>query len=281
MSGGQQVNVYRELRMASDAIFDPMPIGVYQDIFDAASSTQNYRLGQRKILEDGSVWVYAKAGGAINRTDLGVKNGLCQGVAQRAVAAAQSVGDKTATLTCASPDGASADGNIVLDEFKDGYILFFTTGAVASYDKQVRRVTGNTAGTTSIVFTFDRGLEIALATATSKAEVMASPYKHVVISSGANFPVVGIPAVLADSGEYLWLQTWGVTWISPQSTVGLVGNTGLVFRHDGSLEPITNESGVLTVPDGTYDTTQHAGFVMAETSASAQAAPFIMLQISP
>lgn len=240
---------------------------------DTADTVAKHPLGQRMVLEDGRVFVYAKAGGAITRTDLGVKNGLPQGVAQRAVAAA-AIGAKSVTVTCASPDGASADGNIVKDEFAGGYILFFTVGAVAAMDKQVRRITGNTAGTTSIDFTFDRGLEIALLAATSKVEVIASPYKHVVISSAVHYPVVGIPTVLATSGQYLWIQTWGICWISPQSGVGVAGNVGLTFRHDGSLEP------ALTAVTG-YITNQYAGFCIAGNSAATQAAPFFMLQISP
>ncbi len=242
---------------------------------DAADTIQKYDLGQRMILEDGRVFIYAKAGAAITRTDLGVKNGLPQGVAQRAVAAAAAIGAKSATITCASPDGASADGNIVADEFKGGYILFFTTGATAPYDKQIRRIVSNTAGTTSIVFTFDRGLEIALATATSKAEIMASPYKHVVVDSTIRYPVVGIPSVLATSGQYLWIQTWGICWMSLQAGVGKDGQIGATFRHDGSLsEALSTVSGTIT--------NQYAGFCIASSrDAATQAAPFFMLQISP
>lgn len=238
----------------------------------AADTAQKYPLGT-KFVDGDRVYRYAKAGGAITRTDLGVKNGLPQGVAQRAVAAA-AIGATSVTVTCASPDGALGTGVITEDEFAGGYILFFTVGAVAPYDKQVRLIKGNTAGTTSIVFTFDRGLEIALVAATSKVEAMASPYKSVVISSAIHYPVVGIPTVLATSGQYLWIQTWGVCWISLQAGCGVAGNIGLTFRHDGSLsEALTAVSGVVT--------NQYAGFCMAGNITATQAAPFFMLQICP
>ena len=235
-------------------------------------TVQKYPIGT-KYVEGDRVYRYAKAGGDIDRTDLGVKNGLTQGMAQRAVAVA-AIGAKSATVTCASPDGASGDGNIVKDEFAGGYILFFTAGSVAPYDKQVRLITGNTAGTTSIVFTFDRGLEIALVATTSKAEAIASPYKHVVLSSAVHMPIVGVPTVLASSGNYLWVQTWGPCWLSLQSDVGVAGNYGMVWRHDGSLDKNYD-----TV-DG-YITNQYAGFALAQTSSAGQGAPFFMLQICP
>lgn len=240
----------------------------------AADATQKYPIGT-KYVEGDRIYRYALAGGDIDRTDLGVKNGLPQGVAQRAVAAVAAIGAKAATITTVSPDGAAGTGTLVKDEFAGGYILFFTTGGVASYDKQIRLITGNAAGAAGdIAFTFDRGLEIALATATSKAEAIASPYKHIVISSAVHYPVVGIPSVLASDGEYLWVQTWGPCWISPQSGVGVAGNVGVAFRHDGSLEP------ALTAVTS-YITNQYAGFCMAGNSGATQAAPFFMLQISP
>jgi len=236
-----------------------------------ADTVQKYPIGS-KYIEGDRVYRYAKAGGAINRTDLGVKNGLPQGIAQREVLAA-AIGATSVTITTVSPDGAAETGTLVKDEFAGGYLLLFTVGGVAPFDKQMRLITGNAAGAAgNIVFTFDRGLEIALVAGTSKAEAIASPYKHVVLDSAIHHPVIGVPTVLATSGQFLWIQTWGVCWLSCQAGVGVAGNIGLAFRHDGSL------SEALTAVSGTV-TNQYAGYCMAGNIGATQAAPFFMLQI--
>jgi len=248
---------------------------------DEVDTIQKHPLGTRITLEDGRVFAYARCGVAITRLDLGLKNGLPQGVANRAVAAAVAKGLKSVTLTTVSPDGAAATGTIVANEFEGGYIQFFPDVASAAVQRpQTRRVISNTGGAAgSIVFTFDRALTVALTT-DATAEVMASPYRHVLHGSGAHMPVVGMATNFATAGQFLWVQTWGVCWLSPQSTVGIGGNTGLVFRHDGSLEEIKNDSATLKVADGTYSTTQYAGYILAETSSQGQAAPFFMLQLA-
>lgn len=244
------------------------PIDVVDDAVD-----QKHPLGTRMILEDGRVFVYARCGGAIARLDLGVKNNLPQGVAQRSIAAAVAIGEKSVTVTCASPDGASQDGNIVEDEFEGGYILFFV-GSGSTQTPQMRRVVSNTAGTTSIVFTFDRALSVAL-TDSHKVEVIASPYRSVVISAGCTRSVAGVPmATTTAAGQFLWLQTWGSCWLSSQAGCGVAGNVGLTFRTDGSLsEMLSAVAGAVT--------NQYAGYVLAGTIANTQGAPFFMLQLCP
>ncbi len=237
-----------------------------------ADSVQKYPIGT-KYVEGDRVYRYAKAGAAITRTDVGHKNGLSQGINYRAVSA-QAIGDKTVTVTCASPDGAAETGTIVKDEFAGGYILFFTAGSVASWDKQVRLITGNTAGTTSIVFTFDRGLEIALVAGESIAEGIASPYSKVLYNNTAGYPVIGVPSVLATIGQFLWIQTWGPCWLSLQAGCGVAGQLGVIFRTDGSLSEALS-----AVAD--QITNQHAGFVLAESTTQTQGAPIIFLQITP
>jgi len=241
---------------------------------DAPDTIQKHPLGTRMILEDGRVFAYARCGVAITRLDLGLKNGLPQGVAYRAIAAAVAIGGKSVTLTCASPDGAAGTGTIVKDEFEGGYIFILPEHASAAVQQpQIRRVVSNTAGTTSIDFVFDRALQVALTT-DGYAEVMASPYRHVLHNSTMGYPVVGMGTVLATAGQFLWVQTWGTAWLSLQSDVGVAGNYGLVFRHDGSLDK------AFETVDGSISN-QYAGHVLAETSSQGQGAPFFMLQICP
>ena len=237
---------------------------------DVTGTTKLHSLGTRMILEDGRVFVYAKAGGAITGTNNAVKNPEPQGVQYRAIATACAVGGKEVTVTCASPDGLAGTGTIVADEFEGGYILFFTN---SNTNQQIRRIVSNTAGTTSITFTFDRELGIA-ATTSDYVEAMHSPYVAVEQTTSAWDPVVGVAPVTVADGSYFWLQTWGICWCSPQSGAGLAGATGLIFKHDGSLNP------TYTTVD-LNNSSQYAGYCISGTATGAQAAPFFMLQLCP
>ena len=239
---------------------------------EAADTTKKHPLGTRMVLEDGRVFVYAKANAAIPSTSEGVKNATPQGVSYRSVGAAAAATALSVTLTTVSPDGITGDGSIIADEFEGGYALFFATGG-----KFIRRITGNTAvaAAGAITITLDRPIGVALTTS-SGIELMHSPYYAVQTSNNINHPVVGVPACTATSGQYLWIQTWGVCWCSPQASVGVTasGDVGLCWRHDGSLEA------ALETPSGSISS-QYAGYVIAGLDAGTQAAPFFMLQLAP
>lgn len=217
-------------------------------------------------------FVLAKAGGALTTIGLGVKNGLCQGVANCAVAAAAAAGDKEVTLTLAATDGAAGTGLVLADEFAGGEIVFFSAGVDTP---QRRGIVGNTAriatGSLPVTFTLDSPLTYALTTSDT-GEAMQSPWSHVVHDVEIGHPVVGVPTVKATSGQYLWLQSYGPTFVSPQAAVGIAGATGLYWRHDGSVDVENADA---------YVSDQYAGFVLAESSTHTQGAPWFMLQILP
>jgi len=219
-------------------------------------------------------FVYAKAGGTLV-PKMGAKNSLAQKVGQVAVAATALIKATTITLTIATGT------EITLDELVGGEIVVFVDG-VAATNSFTRGITGNNAIATGVggtlTLTLDSPIPVEVTT-DGKAECIASPYSAVTQSSDANLAVVGMPLLPATVGQFLWLQVEGLYWAAPQSLVGVGGNTGIVFRHDGSLEPIINTAGVLSVPDG-YSTTQHAGVVVSEASGGTQGAPFILLQIA-
>jgi len=237
---------------------------------DAADAIQKHPLGQRMILEDGRVFAYAKAYSEITTTSKGVKNVIPQGVQYRALAAAAAIGDRQVTVVCASADGLAGTGTIVKNEFVGGYMLLFSDSA---NQPVIRRITGNDAGTTAVVFYLDRGLPVAF-TAGEYVEAMHSPYVGVAISTAAWQPVVGMPTVLCDADYYLWVQTWGICWAAPQAGAGLAGATGLIFKHDGSLEA------TYTTVDLNHSS-QYAGHCISGTATGAQGAPFFMLQLAP
>ena len=241
------------------------PFEAYDVIPRGFSIGDILRLGNKSF-------VLAKAGAAITSTGLGAKNGLFQGVAYNSVAVAADAGATSVTLTTAATDGAAGTGLMVADEFKGGSIVLFSAGVDTP---QVRGITGNTArvatGNVSVTFTLDSPLTIALTTS-DHGEAMQSAWSHVLQDVEIGHPVVGVPTVTATSGQYLWLQTWGPCFVSPQAAVGIAGATGVYWRHDGSLDVENADA---------YVSDQYAGFVLAESSTHTQGAPFFMLQVTP
>jgi len=233
----------------------PYPAGAYM------------RLGNKEF-------IYAIAGNTLN-PDLGAKNSLIQKVTQVILAADALAGATSISLTIATGT------EIAKDELVGGEVVVFP------HDENsfTRGIVSNNAIATGVggtlVLVLDSPVPVALTKTTDHAEAMASPYSAVIQGNDGTQPVMGIPTVVATVGQGLWLQVSGPSWVAPQSLVGVGRNTGLVFRHDGSLEPITiTDGGDLTVPDVDYDTSQYAGFVISEAAGGTQAAPFIMLQIA-
>jgi len=221
----------------------------------------------------GKTFVLGKSGAAFSSIGLGVKNGLFQGVAYAAVSVAAAKGDKEVTLAIAATDGKAGTGAIEADDFAGGEIVFFTNGADTP---QRRGIVGNTAcvagGSVTVTFTLDSPLSIALTTS-DHGEAMQNPWSYLVQDNEIGNPVVGVPMAVATAAlQYIWVQTWGLTWVSPQAAVGIAGATGVYWRHDGSIDVENADA---------YVSDQYAGFVLAETSAHAQAAPFFMLQVCP
>ncbi len=221
----------------------------------------------------GKTFVLAKTGGAITSTGLGVKNGLAQGLAYASVYAAAAIGATEVTMSIAATDGKAGDGAIAVDDFAGGEIIFFSAGVDTP---QRRGIVSNTAcvagGSVQVTFTIDTPLDIALTTS-DHGEAMQNPWSYIVQDLEIGHPVVGVPLVTASAAlMYMWVQTWGPAFVSPQAAVGIAGATGVYWRHDGSLDVENADA---------YVSDQYAGFVLAETTAHAQAAPFCMIQICP
>ena len=218
-------------------------------------------------------FVLGKLGGTITSTGLGLKNGAAQGADQVVLGAAATAGDTTVILTTSATSGAAGTGLTAVDEYKGGTLVLFKAGV----DKpQIRGIMGNTAraatGAVDVTFTLDSPLTLDLAV-TDVGEAMASPWAYLVQDVEISHPVVGVATVVGTSGQYIWVQTWGPCFVSPQSGVGVTGQVGCWWRHDGSLDVYANI--------GSYVSTQYAGFVLAEAIAHTQGAPFFMLQVTP
>jgi hypothetical protein len=233
---------------------------------------QRFMFGTRYITWDGKVYKYSLANGVLNPNQ-GCEQLRPQEVSFAAIVSG-SLGATDLICTVGASDGVAGDGVILKDGLAGGNFVIFDNSA-----KSIRRtIVGNSVvdGANPMTIFFDVPMDVLLTTS-DVIEAHSSPYLDVTPGGSSNRTIIGLPTRVTADGDYTWLQTWGVCWISPQADVGTVtaGSDQLVFRHDGSVE--THDAGSATTKQS-----QHAGFVMTwgQGDPGGQGAPMMMLQIS-
>ena len=239
---------------------------------ETPSTLQLYPLGT--IFREGDrSYRYAKASGG-QIPDVGSQIGSHQHVENCAVQANYAAGVTTITITTASTAGAAHNGLIAEDELYGGYIVVFPAGGNKAF---VRQIIGNSACTISQANTctikLDRPTPVAITTSDT-AECMASPYLNVITGANERRAVVGVPACVATTGQYFWLQTWGPCWCATEANLGnSANNIGAKWRYNGTLQTADDA-------DAYHECQQYAGFVLSFAYAGTQGAPFVWLQIA-
>jgi len=245
-------------------------LGIY-----AAEATKRYVYGTRKITWDGRVYKYSKAGAAITTSncDQLVHTAYSQHIDYGATIAKTTVAGATDfVVDIGASMGGADDGVIAEDELEAGTIIVYSD-TIATIQ---RGIIGNDAvATGEMRIWVDGAIPVVLTTDASYAEGMCSPYLNVTPGDGNGLQtMVGMPQGYCDSGDYIWIQTWGPCWVAPQSTAGAAAhNTAVVARYDGSVQSHAYASAYNTLQ-------QHVGFILSYAAAGTQGAPFIMLQIS-
>lgn len=249
-----------------------------QDI-DEVSTIQRYPIGLSYPVAnplDLRRFHYGKAGGALDN-EFGAKCVTPQIVTFAEINAPAQKGERLLAIDVAVTDGVLGDGIIAKDELAGGYIIILTPPPMRAINRMIVANTAqlDPAGGVMVV-TLDKPLPRDIDPVTNfHAECMANPYMDVVTGNYPLAPVVGMPTLPAALGEFLWFQTWGPLWGITQLRAGVGDhNRQLVFRHDGSID-------MHDPTDGTTMYQQHAGFIMANTLAGGQGAPFTFLQITP
>lgn len=237
-----------------------------------ADSLQAYPLGTRYVDGD-RAFRYARFMGTVN-PDLGVKDTQPQSVAYATIAAAALQYATTVVIDVAGTDGIAGDGAIAAGELAGGYLVVFDADAKA-FTRQIESNTATTgAGEMTLVLTDP--IPVALVADTDHGECMASPYRYLTAYTGNDKgAVMGMPQLVYTSGQFGWIQTWGPTWIAPQTAVGNGSNNRTcIFRHDGSIDE-------LDYSDANNNKGQIAGFVMSHAQGGGQGAPFMCLTLFP
>ena len=245
-----------------------------QDIYKV-STTQAYRLGTRLRRGD-RVWKYAKAGGTlVNHRlaayyDYGVSGWA-------AVPTATPAGSTTVYATIGASEGVASDGAVAEHELEGGYVTIFRLQAGAHNTDYTFQILDNNAvtGGGTCTLTVDNPIPYA-ATTSAYTEITGNPYSDVRMITLGSRMFMGQPMAPAVADEYLWLQTWGPTWLNPNGTPGNVSHDQqLVADGDGSIVS-HNAANATTLFK------QHIGCVVTRVAGGAetQGTPLIFLQIS-
>jgi hypothetical protein len=177
------------------------------------------KLGTRLQLEDGRVFHYARAGGAL------AVGQLCQqavGVANHdsdlVVATTGAIGDNELVVTL----GATA---MTLNQYENGYLHVndeTAQGAVYTIDSHAAV---DSDGNFTVPIKDDGGLRVSIVAADSQVGLTPNLWGDVI-----KFPVTtatgvtaGVSPVAVDNDAYFWCQTWGMCAILSDSTTFVIG----------------------------------------------------------
>lgn len=195
----------------------------YSFLYTASSVRDpKYYPGDRVVLGDGRVFRYAKLGGAITnaRVDYGLyfaagpRNKWYENPSQTQVA-----GDKIITLPFDEAGGVSpaASTTVTEDELRGGYVVIYKAGIA---NQCVRGIIGNTASAAAspyyVTLYLDSPLPYDVSTSDG-IELISNPWSNVksmFADNPASATMCGMPTIVAASGDYAWVQTWGICRVS-------------------------------------------------------------------
>lgn len=183
------------------------------------SSTQKAPLGARKVLPDGRVFRYAKAGAtALVAGNLQASPATCGTTTEpinMTVSTAAVVGGNTIGLTAVTDAYA-------VNLFQGGYLGIYS-GAANIGGGQTFRIKSHTVATAGGTFTvtiYDTFPVLVSTSAT--ATVCKHPYDSIIISPTTETGMpVGVPLVAVTAANYCWIQTWGMACVSVGSGAAL------------------------------------------------------------
>jgi len=251
----------------------------------ASSTVQKYPLGTRFVIGD-RVYRYCKASGDVTpywgcykpkkSNDVAIAPTQSTVIDPETGVAAGAVGSYFVSVTIDTEIGVLTSGVLAKNELAGGYIV---VGNGANQYPQMRLIVSHPALTSTggtLTLKLDMPLLTAVAAGTTTIELIESPFYNVKADGLGNGYVsfIGMPACQAVSGEFFWVQTWGVCWITSNSnTCNSVGDRTIVFVANGSVvssDDVTLESGF-----------QIAGVALDMSGSGASNAPFVLLQIMP
>jgi hypothetical protein len=194
-------------------------------------------IGTRMILPDGRVYRYSFSNGAAG-SGTGVQSSAAEAHHDQglAVTQAQSVGDKSASITLGSAAAAE-------DLYANGY-LFFNTAAGSGQVYRIRQHDAIGSGGTGTINLMDGDTLVEALTTSSKAGLVLNPYMHVIPSPGGaqTGRTVGFaPCDVADN-SYFWAQTWGEAAVEADGTLVIFRPLRMSDGQAGAVEEYSSQT---------------------------------------
>jgi hypothetical protein len=227
-----------------------------------SSATQAHKLGTRAVSDDGRVFRYVKAGatlvaGNVIQSSAIVANHLAN------TPPAVAIGARSFTYTPGATAGAA-------NLYSDGFLqVSVTPGLGYTYG-----VEGHAAISSSTAFTLylKDPIQVALTTS-SRVGLIANPYKNVIQMpvTTATGTVVGVAPYIITSGEFGWIQTWGLCSTLIAGTPAL----GAMVMAPGAVAGAAQ----VVVAAGTLIVAQIVGH-MAQLAVDTEA-NYVQLRINP
>lgn len=225
------------------------------------SSAQNYKVGSRMQLPDGTVWHYSQV--TIEHGEEHKHRGLVSDVTSEtlAVSGTHAIGVSVITITDTNEDHGA-------NYWRGGKVELW------SAISQHRIIVGSTASNgTTCTITLNRPLTSAAADAIG-LEICRSPYASIIPSfPNHHMSCYGIPMMGVTVDHFIWLQTWGLCTVASAEAEHPLGaavdSRELYFYFNGAF--LVAEANAYTAG------MQCVGFVLPDTVGGEETLAFLRL----
>jgi hypothetical protein len=250
--------------------------GEYDFLYSGPSTAlpSGFAVGDGLETPDGRRFRLAKAGGTI-KAWFGAQNPLetiANAVAPAQATGAGTVGSRFVTLTKGATAGVLGGGVIAKDELAGSMIV---VGNGTNEEPQNRLIVANPAsasGSASLTVQLDAPLGVAVSVGVHNIETMPNRFSYINNAGDAYSTFVGVPTRHATIGQYVWVQTKGLIWItSDDNTAAAANDRAVYFANNGSLLSRAQ------ITEGSHPVYQLAGYVMDASSTGNNNAPFVEL----
>lgn len=184
-------------------------------------------LGQQLVLADGRKFRFAENGGTTLTVGHAIGNAAQISTDLDLSAEAGVVGDRTVSFT----HGAAT---VVINYFAEGMLTVSVTPGIADSYKIASHAALTSGGVDTVNLAAGSALRRALTLTTSKLNLIASPYKGVVVVAATILQTpVGVARTALTSGQWGWLQTAGLCPVICTGTM-TVGSPAVMLLSGGT-----------------------------------------------
>ena len=205
--------------------------GAFAQSIYKQSAIQMEELDTVRILADGRMFAYAKAGAA----DL-VAGNVLTSVAPDSNASNEALSATQSAAIGATQVTVTFGGAVIADAYKDGYIW----ANDATGEGHLYRVKGHAAGTTDVVVYLKDPIRVAWVASTTEFSAIVNRQNGVIIAAATIAAhLAGVTPIVVTALYYFWNQVKGPAAVLTKGTL-VVGNPCTVITTAGSVGPLAD-----------------------------------------